>query len=62
MRTYIQFARRTAPRLTEEASEAIASCYVKMRNLNGKSGKTISATTRQLESLIRLSEAHAKVR
>jgi DNA replication licensing factor MCM4 len=33
-----------------------------MRKVNGASGKTVSATTRQLESLIRLSEAHAKMR
>ena len=30
--------------------------------MNGSSGKTIAATTRQLESLIRMSESHAKIR
>lgn len=33
-----------------------------MRRLGRGHGKTITATTRQLESLIRLSEAHAKMR
>ncbi len=33
-----------------------------MRKANGSSGKTVSATTRQLESLIRISEAHARMR
>lgn len=33
-----------------------------MRKINGSAGKTVSATTRQLESLIRLSEAHARMR
>lgn len=33
-----------------------------MRKMNGNSGKSVSATTRQLESLIRLSEAHARMR
>ena len=43
---------------------ALADGYVAMRRVNGaaSAGKTISATTRQLESLVRLSEAHAKMR
>ena len=35
--------------------------YVKMRSL-GNSSKTITATPRQLESMIRISEALAKMR
>ena len=41
-------------------------CYVEMRNMGAddprSSEKRITATTRQLESLIRLSEAHARMR
>ena len=40
----------------------MAEEYVAMRRLGRGHGKTITATTRQLESLIRLSEAHARMR
>jgi DNA replication licensing factor MCM4 len=61
---YISFARSLQPILTDDAVKLLSEGYVSMRKVNGSSssGKTISATTRQLESLIRLSEAHAKMR
>jgi DNA replication licensing factor MCM4 len=59
---YISFARSLKPALTEEAARDLANGYVSMRKVNGTAGKTVSATTRQLESLIRLSEAHARMR
>lgn len=61
---YISFARSLQPTLTDDAVKLLSEGYVSMRKVNGSSssGKTISATTRQLESLIRLSEAHAKMR
>lgn len=38
-------------------------CYVDMRRQGERSGgKSVTATTRQLESVIRLSEAHARLR
>ena len=46
--------------MEDECIELIADRYVRMRQRG--SNKTISATTRQLEAMIRLSEAHAKVR
>lgn len=36
--------------------------YLNLRGNGGGEGKTITATARQLESLIRLSEARAKIR
>lgn len=60
-RNYIKYARTINPILSESASKALIDGYLTMRRLNGGSTKTISATTRQLESLIRLSEAHARV-
>ena len=60
---YISHARTLRPHLTDEATRALADGYVAMRKVNGSSaGKTVSATTRQLESLVRLAEAHAKMR
>lgn len=64
---YIQYAKdNIQPKLTEEARDELVSSYVQMRRAGedsrgGGSEKRITATTRQLESLIRLSEAHAKL-
>lgn len=64
--SYISFARnRIHPTLTEDASDALVKAYVEMRKA-GEDPRTnerrITATTRQLESMIRLSEAHARMR
>ncbi|EER13973.1 DNA replication licensing factor, putative [Perkinsus marinus ATCC 50983] len=60
---YIAFGRSLKPRLTDAAVEILTDGYLKLRHANtsGAVGKTISATPRQLESLIRLSEALAKM-
>ena len=66
MTAYISYARSNChPTITEEASEALVSSYVAMRALGADiraADRRITATTRQLESMIRLSEAHAKMR
>jgi len=63
---YITYARsRINPAITEEASEELVRCYVTLRKAGEdprSSEKRITATTRQLESMIRLSEAHARMR
>lgn len=65
---YINYARtRINPTITEEAGEELVKCYVTLRKAGedprGNSNeKRITATTRQLESMIRLSEAHARMR
>ena len=63
---YIDYARsKISPIITEQAGEELVSAYVEMRNMGDDpraSEKCITATTRQLESLIRLSEAHARMR
>ncbi|KAJ6516151.1 cell division control protein 54 [Mycena sanguinolenta] len=63
---YISYARtRVHPVITEAAGDELVRAYVEMRNMGadvGSSEKRITATTRQLESLIRLSEAHARMR
>ncbi|KAG5921784.1 DNA replication licensing factor, mcm4 component [Claviceps africana] len=63
---YISYARsKMQPVISREAGEELVSCYVAMRALGQDvraAEKRITATTRQLESMIRLSEAHAKMR
>uniref|UniRef100_A0A7S3B9I3 DNA replication licensing factor MCM4 n=1 Tax=Haptolina ericina TaxID=156174 RepID=A0A7S3B9I3_9EUKA len=59
---YIGFAReQSKPELSDEAGTALIEAYVDMRKA-GATKKVVSATPRQLESLIRLSEAHARMR
>jgi DNA replication licensing factor MCM4 len=59
---YISYARKNChPRLTAEASTVLVKQYVDMRQ-QGVRNKTVTSTPRQLESLIRLSEAHARMR
>jgi len=59
---YISYARREIhPKITNEAAARLVDSYVQLRNMGGNR-KVISATPRQLESLIRLSEAHARMR
>ncbi|RQM07040.1 hypothetical protein DH86_00000183, partial [Scytalidium sp. 3C] len=63
---YISYARaKCHPRISEEASRELVDAYVEMRKLGEDvraAERRITATTRQLESMIRLSEAHAKMR
>jgi DNA replication licensing factor MCM4 len=62
MARYISYARKHCqPKLTDEASAQLIAEYSEMRNM-GNDKKTITATPRQLESLIRISEALAKMR
>ena len=59
---YIAFARHHCfPAISQLAEDTMISKYVEMRKL-GSSRNTITASPRQLESLIRLSEALAKMR
>ncbi|KMV66633.1 DNA replication licensing factor [Encephalitozoon cuniculi EcunIII-L] len=60
LKAYVREARRIVPRLTPESMKMLTQSYVDLRQMDN--GKTITATTRQLESLIRLSEAHARMR
>ncbi|MEM4475136.1 MAG: minichromosome maintenance protein MCM [Fervidicoccaceae archaeon] len=62
LKKYVSYARRhVKPKLTEEASEMLRRFFVEMRRIGAESGGIVSITTRQLEALIRLTEAHAKM-
>ncbi|XP_054777914.1 DNA replication licensing factor MCM4 [Prosopis cineraria] len=64
--TYVSYARKHIhPQLSDEAAEELTRGYVEIRrrgNFPGSSKKVITATPRQIESLIRLSEALARIR
>jgi len=66
LRKYIAYVKqRIKPELSEEAIEAIQDFYVTLRNMevSGNGGaKPIPITPRQLEALIRLAEASARIR
>ncbi|KAM0687925.1 MCM DNA helicase complex subunit [Conglomerata obtusa] len=60
LKEYIKECKKITPRLTDTSEQLLIQNYLDLRLLD--MGKTITATTRQLESLIRLSEAHARMR
>lgn len=61
LRKYIAYARKyVSPVLSEEAREVLKQCYVELRQQNTTRDMT-PVTTRQLEALIRLAQARAKV-
>jgi replicative DNA helicase Mcm len=60
LRKYISYARKIEPTLTDEAVKELKEFYLKMRSISGAAESPVAITPRQLESLIRLSEARAR--
>ena len=61
-RNYIKYAKQTYdPVLSDAAGQQLIQNYVEMRKIGSGRGQ-ITAYPRQLESLIRLAEAHARMR
>ena len=59
---YLAYAKRIEPALTKEAETKIMEFYLKMRSIEGEDKeKMITITPRQLEGLIRLSTARARL-
>jgi len=58
---YIAFSRQLNPTLTQDAGRELTEAYLELRQSSSHTTKTVTATPRQLESLIRLSEALAKL-
>jgi DNA replication licensing factor MCM3 len=64
IKKYIQYAKREKPILTKGAADHIVGVYSALRNdeLDSGTRRTSPITARTLETLIRLSTAHAKAR
>lgn len=60
LRKYISYAKEIKPVLTQEAVERLKDFYLSMRSTSESSDSPVAITVRQLESLIRLSEARAR--
>ncbi len=63
LRKYIAYARKNVkPVLTKEAQEIIKEYYIELRKKSAENPKApLAITTRQLEALVRLAEAHARM-
>lgn len=61
LQQYIKLARTFKPRITSEAHQRLIKCYKKLREDRTYVRGACGVTVRQLESLIRLSEAIARV-
>jgi len=63
MKKYISYAKSINPVMTEEVYERFRDFYIKMRtaSIEGGEASAISITARQLESLVRLAGARARV-
>lgn len=65
LRKYIAYAKRISPAITPAASAVLKDYYVSLRNKNAMGEnevRAIAISPRQLEALIRISEACAKLR
>jgi replicative DNA helicase Mcm len=61
-RKYVAYAKRTCfPILSAEAKEALVGYYLKLRGI-AEPNKPVPVTARQLEALVRLGEASARIR
>lgn len=64
LQRYIRYARSIKPRFSEGAQQAVIDNYVKLRNRDATPGQKTAyrITVRQLEAMVRLSEALARLR
>jgi len=63
LRKYISYAKQIKPAISEDAKSRIKEFYLRMRSASKEGGEAaaVSITPRQLESLVRLAEARARV-
>ena len=61
LRKYVSFAKTVKPELSEDAMKKLSDFYLAMRSASETEGSPVAITARQLESLVRISEARARV-
>ncbi len=61
LRKYISYAKNIKPVLTKEALERLKDFYLVMRSASEVEGTPVAITARQLESLVRVAEAKARM-
>jgi len=61
LRKYVSFAKGIKPVLTDEALKQLGDFYLAMRSASESEDSPVAITARQLESLVRISEARARV-
>jgi replicative DNA helicase Mcm len=61
LRKYVSFAKSIKPVLSNEALKQLSDFYLAMRSASETEGSPVAITARQLESLVRISEARARV-
>jgi len=61
LRKYVSYVKNIKPVLTAEALERLKDFYLAMRSASETEGTPIAITARQLESLVRVAEARARV-
>ena len=62
LKKYVAYARGVRPRLTDEALAVLEDYYVRVRRQGEEPDAPVPITARQLEALVRLSEAAARAR
>ncbi len=62
LRKYVAYAKRIYPIMTDEAMAAIEKKYLDIRKTGEGAGSSVPITPRQLEAIIRLAEASARLR
>jgi replicative DNA helicase Mcm len=60
-RKYVSYAKNVKPTLTQEALDCLKAFYLLMRSASETEGTPVAITARQLESLVRVAEARARV-
>jgi len=62
LRKYVGYAKGVRPTLSQEALKRLQDFYLAMRSASEAEGSPVAITARQLESLVRIAEARARVK